>query len=78
MGKASGIGSGGDVGNDDQRTGRQRFAYRMAVRQRHHRIGAHNPHRFHLAAANGGEQIHRRQPRRLRQTFGPPEARQTP
>ena len=43
MGKASGIGSGGDVGNDDQRTGRQRFAYRMkeAVELANNRIHQH-------------------------------------
>lgn len=78
MGEASGIGISDDVGDDDQRTPRQRFAYRVAVRQRHHRIGAHNPYRFYLAAANGGEQLHRRQPRRLRQTFAAPESRQAP
>lgn len=76
MGETPGIGLGGDIRDDHQRTGGQRLAHRVAVRERHHRVGAHDPHRFHLAAANGGKQLHGGQSRGLRQPFRAPEAGQ--
>ncbi len=62
MGETSGIGLGGDIRDDHQRTGGQRLAHRVAVRERHHRVGTHDPDRFDLAAANGGKQLHGSQP----------------
>ncbi len=62
MGETSGIGLGGDIRDDHQRTGGQRLAHRVAVRERHHRVGTHDPDRFDLAAANGGKQLHGGQP----------------
>lgn len=76
MGETSGIGLGGDIRDDHQRTGGQRLAHRVAVRERHHRVGTHDPDRFDLAAANGGKQLHGGQPGGLRQPFRPPEAGQ--
>ncbi len=71
MGETSGIGLGGDIRDDHQRTGGQRLAHRVAVRERHHRVGTHDPDRFDLAAANGGKQLHGGQPGGLRQPFRP-------
>ncbi len=76
MGETSGIGLGGDIRDDHQRTGGQRLAHRVAVRERHHRVGTHDPDRFDLAAANGGKQLHGGQPGGLRQPFRSPEAGQ--
>ena len=76
VGETSGIGLGGDIRDDHQRTGGQRLAHRVAVRERHHRVGTHDPDRFDLAAANGGKQLHGGQPGGLRQPFRPPEAGQ--
>ncbi len=49
-------------------------AHRVAVRERHHRVGTHDPDRFDLAAANGGKQLHGGQPGGLRQPFRPPRS----
>ncbi len=76
VGELSGIRLSGDIRDDHQRTAGQRLAHRVAVGERHHRVGAHDPHRFHLAAADGGKQLHGGQPRGLRQPLGSPKAGQ--
>ncbi len=73
VGELSGIRLSGDIRDDHQRTAGQRTAHRVAVGERHHRVGAHDPHRFHLAAADGGKQLHGGQPRGLRQPLGSPK-----
>ena len=72
----SGIRLSGNIRDDHQRTAGQRLAHRVAVGEGHHRIGAHDPDRFHLAAADGGKQLHGGQPRSLRQPLGSPKAGQ--
>ncbi len=75
VGEAAGVGVAHHFRDHHQRAGRQRLTDRMAVRERHCRVGAHDPHRLHLAAGNGVEQLYRHQPWRLGQPLRPPEAR---
>ena len=75
MGVAAGVSLLHHLRDNDQRTVRQRPAYRVTVRQRDSRIGAHDPYRLHITAGNGVKQINGHQARRLRQPFCSPEAR---
>ena len=75
MGEAAGVGVAHHFRNHHQRAGRQRLTDRMAVRERHRRVCAHDPYRFHLSAGNGLEQFHRHQSGRLCQPFSSPETR---
>ena len=75
VGVAAGVGLLHHLRNNDQRTVRQRLAYRVTIRQRDSRIGAHDPYRLHITAGNGVKQINGHQARRLRQPFGSPETR---
>ena len=75
MGKPAGVRLLHHLRYHDQRAGCQSLTHRVAVGKRHGRVGAHDPHRLHLAARNGVKQFHRHQARGLRQPFRSPETR---
>ena len=75
MGKPAGVGIIHHLRDNDQRAAPQRLTHRVAVRQRHGGVSAHDPHRLHLAAGNGVKQLNRHQARRLRKPFRSPETR---
>ena len=75
MGEPAGVGIVHDLRNNHQRAACQRLTYGVTVRQRDRWVGAHDPHRLHLATGNGIEQFNRHQAWRLRQPFRSPETR---
>ena len=77
IGKFAGIGAAHHVGDNHQLAAPQRLRHGVTVGQRHRRIGAHDPDRLHLAAADGLKQIDRLQPRRGRHAIAAPETPQT-
>ena len=77
MRKTGRVGLRGNVGDNHQFTARQRLAHRVAVRQRHRRVGAHYPDGFHLATPDGLEEFHGHQAGRLRDALAAPEPPET-